>query len=89
MNREKIIEKVNEFLSEEFEIDADKLVSDAHLKDDLAIESLDFVDIVIVVEKEFGIKVNNEDLLNIQLLSDLYAYIEAQMGKVPNDGVER
>lgn len=88
MNRETIIEKVNEFLSDEFEIDADKLVPNAHLKDDLGIESLDFVDIIIVVEKEFGIKVKNEDLLNIQLLSDLYAYIEAQMGKVPNDGLE-
>jgi len=57
MQRAEIIDKVNEFLIEEFEIEEGALTPDAHLIDDLGIESLDFVDIVVTIEKEFGFKV--------------------------------
>ena len=55
MNREEIIKIINGFLVEEFEIDEDKISPDAHLKDDLGLESLDFVDIAVIVQKEFGL----------------------------------
>ena len=44
MNREEIIRVVNEFLTEELEIDAALLKDEALLKEDLKIDSLDFVD---------------------------------------------
>lgn len=76
MKREEIIEKVNEFLIDEFEIEESALQLDAHLIDDLGIESLDFVDIVVIIEKEFGFKVKREDITKVRTLSDLYSYIE-------------
>lgn len=76
MKREEIIEKVNEFLIDEFEIEESTLQLDAHLIDDLGIESLDFVDIVVIIEKEFGFKVKREDITKVRTLSDLYSYIE-------------
>jgi len=76
MKREEIIEKVNEFLIDEFEIEESALQLDAHLIDDLGIESLDFVDIVVIIEKEFGFKVKREEITKVRTLSDLYAYIE-------------
>jgi len=76
MKREEIIETVNEFLIDEFEIEENALQLDAHLIDDLGIESLDFVDIVVIIEKEFGFKVKREDITKVRTLSDLYSYIE-------------
>ncbi|MBI9063245.1 MAG: hypothetical protein JEZ14_14790 [Marinilabiliaceae bacterium] len=71
-----IIEKVNEFLVDEFEIDENKLAPDAHLIDDLGIESLDFVDIVVIIEKDFGFKVKREEMAGVRTLNDLYQYID-------------
>lgn len=78
MNAE-IVEKVNEFLIDEFEIDEAKLNPEAELKDDLGIESLDFVDIVVIIEKEFGFKVKREDMVNVSTLGSLYKYIEERV----------
>ncbi len=74
--RKEIIETINEFLVEEFELEKEDLVETALLKDDLDIESLDFVDIAVIVEKEFGFKVVNEEMINIRTLGDLYNYVE-------------
>jgi acyl carrier protein len=75
MQREEIITKVNEFLIDEFEIEENVLEPDAHLIDDLGIESLDFVDIVVTIEKEFGFKVKREEITDVRTLNDLYTYI--------------
>lgn len=76
MKREEIIEKVNDFLIDEFEIEESALQLDAHLINDLGIESLDFVDIVVIIEKEFGFKVKREEITKVRTLNDLYSYIE-------------
>ena len=75
MSREEITEKVNDFLIEEFELEESQLVADAIMKDDLDIESLDFVDIAVIIEKEFGLKVTSEDMIKIIKLEDLYNFI--------------
>ena len=76
MDRAKIEEIINEFLIDEFEIESNLIKDDAHLVDDLGIESLDFVDIVVVIEKEFGFKVKREEMTDVRTLADLYKYIE-------------
>ena len=52
MERKEIEEKVIKFLIEDLEIDEENIAPDAKLKDDLGIDSLDFVDIVVIVEKK-------------------------------------
>lgn len=79
MQKEEIVQKINEFLIDEFELDANLLSPDAKLKDDLEIESLDFVDIVVIIEKEFGFKVKGEEMMDIRTLDDLYNYIHLQV----------
>lgn len=75
MQRNEIAEIINKFLIDEFEIDPSKLIPGAHLKDDLGLESLDFVDIAVIVEEEFGFKMKGEEMGNVSTLSDLYDYI--------------
>lgn len=76
MEKQTIIEKVNNLLVEEFEIDATLLTPNALLKDDLEIDSLDFVDIVVLIDRDFGFKPKAEELKNVKTLADFYQYIE-------------
>ena len=81
MTKEDIVEKVNSFLIDEFELEEDQVKPEALLIDDLEIESLDFVDIAVVIEKDFGFKVNGEEMVNIRTLDDLYNYILEKVSK--------
>lgn len=80
MTRQEIIEKVNALLVDEFEMEAAMLTPEATLKNDLEIDSLDFVDIVVLVDREFGFKPKAEELKNVKTLQDFYDYIETHVG---------
>ena len=75
MNNEDIKSKINDFLVEEFEIDQELINPDAKLKDDLGLDSLDFVDVVVEIEDVFGIKLTGIDFTYIVYLSDFYNII--------------
>ena len=79
MNRVDIEKNVNEFLIDEFEIEENLVLGEANLVDDLGIESLDFVDIVVIIEKEFNFKVKREEMSNVKTLNDLYDYVEQRI----------
>jgi len=75
MTKEEVVNTINDFLEEEFEIEKSYLVPAAHMKDDLGLESLDFVDIAVIVQKEFGLTLKGEEMAAIRTLHDLYEYI--------------
>lgn len=75
MEKEKVKEIVNEFLIEEFEIEESHISDDASLIGDLGLESLDLVDVVVLIEEKFGFKVVREDMMKIRNLGNLYDYI--------------
>ena len=80
MKRQEIEEKVRNFLIEDLEIEEEKIAPEAKLKDDLGIDSLDFVDIVVIVEKNFGFKIKPEEMLGVVTLSQFCDYIESKVG---------
>lgn len=80
MTRTEIEEKVRSFLTEDLEIDEDKVFDDAKLKDDMGIDSLDFVDIVVIVEKNFGFKIKPEEMAGVTTLRQFCDYIESKVG---------
>lgn len=75
MTKDDIIRTVNNLLTEEFEIEESALTPNAHLKNDLGLESLDFVDIAVVVQREFGLTLKGEAMASIQSLDNLYDHI--------------
>ncbi len=75
MTNTEIIEKIHEFLTEEFEVDAAKLVPEANLKETLGLDSLDYIDLVVVIENNFGFKVKPEDFTNIITFQDFCDYV--------------
>lgn len=80
MERKEIEEKVRAFLIDDLEIEEEKISDDAKLKDDMGIDSLDFVDIVVIVEKNFGFKINPEEMQDVQTLKQFCDYIESKVG---------
>ena len=80
MKREEIVEIVNNFLIEDIEADPGKISETASLKDDIGIDSLDFVDIVVIVERNFGFKINPEEMADVTTLGHFYDYIERRLG---------
>lgn len=76
MTREEIKQKVRAFLIDEFEIEEEKINDEARLKEDLGIDSLDIVDIVVIVQKTFGFKINIKEMKEVKTLNDFYDYIE-------------
>ena len=75
MTKEDIIEKSNAFFIDEFEVDGSKINLDANLRETLDLDSLDYVDLVVVIESNFGFKVKAEDFLNIHTFNDFYTYV--------------
>ena len=72
MTRQEIEEKVKAFLIDDLEIDEEKIFDDAN--------SLDFVDIVVIVEKNFGFKIKPEEMQGVTTLSQFCDYIESKVG---------
>ena len=79
MERKEIEEKVRNFMVDELEIDEEKIKPGAKLKDDLGIDSLDFVDIVVIVEKNFGFKIEPEEMKGVVTLKDFCDYVERKV----------
>jgi len=79
MNKEVIIDKINNFLIDEFEVDADDISPLANLKNTLELDSLDFVDLVVAIESNFSVKLVGEDFVNVITLQDFYDLIENKL----------
>lgn len=75
MQKEEIIDKINRLLVDEIEIDEDRIEPQATLKKDLGIDSLDFVDLFVIIENNFGFKMKAEEMTGIVTLQDFYNYI--------------
>ncbi|MDR1005178.1 MAG: phosphopantetheine-binding protein [Prevotellaceae bacterium] len=79
MERKEIEQIVTTFLVDDLEIDAEKITPDAKLKDDMGIDSLDFVDIVVIVEKKFGYKIKPEEMVGVTTFGQFCDYIESKV----------
>lgn len=79
MDLKTIEDKVRDFLIEDLEVDEEKIYPEARLKEDVGIDSLDFVDIVVIVEKNFGFKIKPEEMAAVATLNDFYSYIDSKV----------
>lgn len=81
MTREEVEARVKKFLIEEIEVEEKSIVPEALLKDDLGIDSLDFVDIVVIVERSFGFKIKPEEMADVRTLKQFCDYIASKVGE--------
>ena len=81
MDISEVTDKVKQFLVEEFEIESDKIKPEATLKKDLGIDSLDFVDIVVIIDDIFGFQINSDDIQKIDTFGEFCNYIQEKTVK--------
>lgn len=75
MERAELIEKINTILSEEFEVEVSEMVPDANIKQTLQLDSLSIVDMVALIESEFGVKIQASEVSQLTTFGKLYDYI--------------
>ena len=74
-----LIEKINIILAEEFEVDPDIIKPEANLMQTLELDSLDLVDMVVLIEHNFGFTVRAKDFAEIKTFEDFYQFINSRM----------
>jgi len=76
MDKQEIIDKINQVFEKSFEIEKGKLQPQANIFEDLGLDSLDVVDLVVVLQQKFGIKIRDDQRIrNIRTLEDIYKFI--------------
>jgi acyl carrier protein len=84
MDSTTIIDKINGFMVEEFEVDETKISPEANLRETLELDSLDYIDLVVVIESNFGFKVKPEDFVSIVTFQNFYDYVISRVGEKVN-----
>ena len=76
MDKQEIIDKINQVFVESFEIEKEKLLPQANIFEDLGLDSLDVVDLVVALQQKFGIKIRaDQRVRDIRTLGDVYKFV--------------
>lgn len=81
MEKAQIIETVNGFLIDEFEVEPDDIILEENLHETLDLDSLDYVDLVVVIQNHFGFKLTANDFKGVDSFEDFYNMIEQHLIK--------
>ena len=73
-----VFERVQEIIAEKLDLDPEEITMESSLDDDLEADSLDVIEIITALEDEFNITFQQEDLLEMEKVSDLVSYIESK-----------
>ncbi|MHA4739342.1 phosphopantetheine-binding protein [Dyadobacter sp. MSC1_007] len=79
MSWEEVIEETRDFLSEEFEVDRDLILPENSLKDTLDLDSLDYVDLVVLIDENLNVKLTGEDFKEIVTFGDFYQLVRKKL----------
>lgn len=79
MTREEIISTTKRFLSEEFEVEETVILPENNLQATLDLDSLDYVDLVVVIEENLGFKPTADDFKQIDTFEDFYNLAEEKI----------
>lgn len=79
MSWEEVIEETRDFLSEEFEVDRDLILPENSLKDTLDLDSLDYVDLVVLIDENLNVKLTGDDFKEIVTFGDFYQLVRKKL----------
>lgn len=75
-----VAEKVKEIIVKQLGVNPDEVTEDASFIDDLGADSLDTVELVMELEKEFNMEIPDDDANNIRSVGDAIKYINERAG---------
>jgi acyl carrier protein len=76
MSAKSIEEQVKDIIVEQLSVSADEVVPEASFVDDLGADSLDLVELIMVMEEKFGQEIPDEDAEKLQTVQDAITYIK-------------
>lgn len=79
MTHEEIVEKLTVVLADEFEVEPSVITPDAPLMETLDLDSLDLVDVVVLIEQNFGVTLKGPDFVGIKTFQDFYNLISEKV----------
>jgi acyl carrier protein len=79
MDRSEIITITKKFLSEEFEVDINSIMDHENLRETLDLDSLDYVDLVVLIEDNLGFKPTANDFNTVETFDDFYNLVEQKL----------
>lgn len=68
--------KLIEVLAEEFEVDATNIEPSDPLMETLGLDSLDMIDVAVLIEKNFGVVLSQDDFREMVTFEDFFGLIE-------------
>lgn len=74
---DQIVEKVTDLIAEYLGVDRSEVVPNAAFIDDLSADSLDIVELVMALEKEFNVEISDEDAEKILTVQDAIEYVRS------------
>ncbi len=83
MELDTVRRKIVDILVDEFELDPASIVPEARLRDDLELDSLDGIDLILAVEKTFGVRLDDRRLLQLETVGEVEAYLMEALRAVP------
>ena len=79
MERQEILNKVIELVADHFELDTAKVTGELNFLTDIDADSIDFVELVLEMEDEFGAEISDEDAEKLITINDTVDYIAARV----------
>ena len=79
MEKQELIEKINSALADEFEVEESVITPEAPIKETLELDSLSLVDLVALIESNFGIKIAGSEVSNIKTFASIYDFVFDRM----------
>jgi acyl carrier protein len=77
MTHDEVIAKINKVLIDEFEVPVDKIRPEAKINEDLGFDSLDAVDMLVLLEESVNTKIDVEKFKQVKTLNDVYELVVA------------
>lgn len=79
MSNDELVQKVKDIIAESLGVKKSEVVSTASFIDDLNADSLDIVELVMTIEKEFDIEIPDDEAEKIRTVQDAVDYIVAHV----------
>ncbi|MCA9572063.1 MAG: acyl carrier protein [Myxococcales bacterium] len=79
MTAEEVTEKVRDIIAERLDVKRSEVVPSASFIDDLNADSLDIVELVMGIEKDFDIEIPDDEAERIRTVQDAVDYIVAHV----------
>ena len=71
-----VFEKIRKIISEQVDIEEEKITMETSLLKDLEADSLEAVEILMEISDEFGIEISDKEAEKFQTVGDIVEYVE-------------